>query len=196
MNAALLTLFLIFTFLKIILTCETRLPLSQLANVSVSSNENDILPNEIEVSWKFECEVQQKLLSQLTLEYCRLPECNLGDHKASPSSIVLTLQNVHNLTSYSLERLTPNSTYRITLFSPQIAKRYQVYGRTDMGVPEPPSDVRLSFMHDIEGPILEWDLSLPVGGQALQDVYSYFYLTVSELLSGEFIYINDKIDTR
>lgn len=196
MMTTILFLFLILSLFTTTLACETRLPISRLANVSASIKEEDITPNEIEVSWEFECEVQQRLLSQFTIEYCLLPECPFENHKKSlsPSSIVLTLQNYHNLTSYSLEKLTPNSTYRIFFFSSQIAKRYELLGKTDISVPEPPTDVRISFLKDIEGPILEWDLSFPVG-TLKQNIIDYFYVTVSELISGEFIYLNDKIDT-
>lgn len=192
MNLTLLILFYILTLLKTTLACETRLPISQLANVSASTKEEEIMPNEIEVSWEFECEVQQNFFYQFTIEYCRLPDCS---KMSSPSTIILTLRNYKNLTSYSLEKLTPNSTYRIFFSSSQVAKRYEFYGKTDMSVPEPPTDLRLSFLHDIEGPILEWDLSIPAGNQ-LQNVINFFYVTVNELISGEFIYINDKTDTR
>ena len=167
--------------------CDTHLPIRALANISASSAEEVIVPNEIEISWRFECDLQQSLIRQFSIEYCRLPDCLVNQKE---SLAVLTLRNSHNLTSYSLSQLTPNSTYRIAFSSPEIATKYELYGRTDISLPDPPTDMRLSFEQDITLPVLSWDLT------ADQSNIDYFYVTVSELLTGEYIFINDKIYKR
>lgn len=167
--------------------CDTHLPIRALANISASSAEEVIVPNEIEISWRFECDLQQSLIRQFSIEYCRLPDC-LSNQKESLA--VLTLRNSHNLTSYSLSQLTPNSTYQIIFSSPEIATKYELYGRTDISLPDPPTDIRLNFEKDITLPVLSWDLAVD------QNNIDYFYVTVSELLTREYIFISDKINKR
>ncbi len=173
-----------------ILSCETEVPIKELSSISGSYDSKDILKNEILIKWEFNCSLQQKLVNNIKIEFYRLPKC-------STREVILLLN--YNHTSYLLTQLQDNTVYRIYFSSPQIAKKYEIFGRTDTSVPDMPTRAQLTFpifsndALNLDFPVLSWDLSWPI---TQPSSLSNFSVNVSEFESKTQIYMSDKIDTR
>lgn len=119
-----------------------------------------------------------------------MPDCSNGTK--------ITLKN-YNHTSFILTQLEADSIYRIYFSSPQIAEKYEIFGRADIREPDMPTRAQLTFpiakddAVNLDFPVLNWDLPWPI---TQPSSLSYFSVNVSEFESGSQIYMSDKIDTR
>lgn len=117
--------------------CLIEVPIRELYHVFALTQS----PISLLVKWQFYCDAQSRVVDTYTLQFCPESNCTHAEMRQA------TLNTTSGLTQFLLDNLQPSTRYKIIFSSPKIKERYEIYGNTDLGIPEAPEKFRI-FYHN------------------------------------------------
>lgn len=126
--------------------CLVEVPIRELYHVFALTQS----PISLLVKWQFYCDAQSRVVDTYTLQFCPASNCTHAEMRQA------TMNTTIGLTQFLLDNLQPSTLYKIIFSSPQIKERYEIYGNTDLGIPEAPEAIRIFYDNQTNLQQLTW----------------------------------------